>query len=346
MSNSDIIPRIFMEKALTVFAESQCDNFDDFTSEMMFGTRFDYLPEVKKLRDEIAKHEALLHPVSWTAPTSENKELSIGNLDASITIYDDWGRDLHDAQLADQYASQIAVVDEDADFAAAFALQEKEQQAFRDMTLAHHLKNEDEKLHSVPPSSRQSESMIERDARMARELAEEEKVNELKRRFGSRAASREMDLVDAFDRIALEEADAALAREMAGEMEAKRVQAQEDGKIHTDILVRRMQDAEQIRISEAKFDNPERITLKDGTHGSGYYYKCPHCKGCIFTAAGEVNCTIFTHGVTEQGQVNQHLRPEQAAALVKSGAVRAGCMLQYQLIQIAGGYSAVPCIGK
>lgn len=348
MSDSDIIPRIFMDRALAVFAESQCDKFDDFAAEMMFSAKFDYLPEVTKLRAEIVEHEALLHPVSWTAPESENKELSIGDLGANVAIYDDWGRVNHDARLAKQYASQIAIVEteEDGDFAAAVALQEKEQQDFRDMTLAHHLKNEDEKRNSVQPSSRQSASMIERDARMARELAEEEKVRELKRQFGSRPVSRGSDLVDVFDRIALEEADAALAREMVGEMEAKRLQEQEDGKLSTDILVRRMQDAEQRRISEAKFDNPERITLKDGAHGSGYYYKCPHCKGCIFTAAGEVNCTIFTHGVTEQGQVNQHLKPEQAAALVRSGVVRAGCMLQYQLIQIAGGYSAAPCIGK
>lgn len=74
-------------------------------------------------------------------------------------------------------------------------------------------------------------------------------------------------------------------------------------------------------------------------------YTCPHCGGRIATLQNEIACTIFTHGATSAGQVNQHLSDSQAAAIAASGVVKAGCMKQYKLVVNGDRYDAVGCSG-
>lgn len=88
-------------------------------------------------------------------------------------------------------------------------------------------------------------------------------------------------------------------------------------------------------------ESPINIPVWDGL----LLYTCPHCGGRIVTLQSEIACTIFTHGVTTAGQVNQHLSESQAAAIAASGVVKAGCMKQYKLVAKGDKYDAVVCSG-
>jgi hypothetical protein len=76
-------------------------------------------------------------------------------------------------------------------------------------------------------------------------------------------------------------------------------------------------------------------------------FKCPHCGDRCSVNQNEINCTIFTHAVTENGQVNPHINAESALALKNSGAVINGCALQYTLVTLREGvYKAEICSGR
>ncbi len=100
---------------------------------------------------------------------------------------------------------------------------------------------------------------------------------------------------------------------------------------------------EEKATAEVMYDSFVNIPVRNGV----LIYACPHCRRRVATLQREIACTIFTHGATRVGQVNQHLTPEQAAAIKASGAVQAGCMLQYFLqTNPDGTYTAVQCSGR
>lgn len=85
-------------------------------------------------------------------------------------------------------------------------------------------------------------------------------------------------------------------------------------------------------------DPANNIRVQDGS----LIFQCPYCGGVCFVLASEINCSIFTHGVTSSGQVNPHI----TEADVRKEPLISGCAGQYQLQKLENGkYAAVKCSG-
>lgn len=104
----------------------------------------------------------------------------------------------------------------------------------------------------------------------------------------------------------------------------------------------RKQEEEELT-TKMLYSGVDGIVVQDGW----LIYTCPHCGQFITTSVNEINCTIFRHGITEAGQIGQHLSEEQAQATLASNAKKYGCGKQYLLErQTNGNYRAVTCTGR